>query len=288
MPSGRVINVTKFDGSLQPLDRAKIARTCVRMGADPAFAEQIAARIEADAYEGITTKRIMQMIFSSLRRRMPEMRHRIDMRTAMAMMRPKPDFELFAAQLLRAYGYRTQSNRIIRGRYVEHEIDAIAENGKDVFYVEVKHHVNAHTFMGVDVALQARATFEDLVDGHKDGMNRIPFTKAMLFTNAKMSDHAMRYADGRGIRYISWDAPEGRSLGDIIDECSLYPITLMRDLDSGTQAMLGDAGIVTLLQLVDTPEPELLRRTHVRKDILRMLVHAASELLNMGRNVRNP
>jgi len=283
MTGGRVINVMKFNGSLQPFDRGKIARTCVRMGADPALAEHVADRIEADAYEGITTKRVMQLIFAALRRRIPEMRHRIDMRTAIAMMRPKPDFEMFAAQLLRAYGYKTQSNRIIRGKCVEHEIDAIAENGKDVFYVEVKHHLNAHTFTGVDVFLQACATFEDLVDGYKAGANSIPFTKAMLFTNAKMSDHALQYADCRGIRYVSWDEPRGRSLGGIIDEQRLYPITLLRDLDSGTQAMLGDAGIVTLMQLVETPEAELLRRTHVRKELLRMLVRAASELLAMCR-----
>ena len=279
MRSGSAINVTKFDGRLQPFDRAKVARTCMRMGADRAVADDVAGRVEAGAYEGITTKRIMQLIFANLRRRMPETRHRIDLRTAIAMLRPKPDFELFAAQLLRAYGYKVASNRIIRGKCVEHEIDAVAENGRDVFYVEVKHHLNAHTYTGLDVFLQAVAAFEDLADGFKAGRHRTAFTKAMLFTNAKMSEHALKYADCRGIRYVSWDEPRGRGLGDIIDSHKLYPITLIRGMDAGAMAKLGDAGIVTLRQLAETPEAELLRATRMQKQKLRELVHAASELL---------
>jgi len=279
MRGGRIINVMKFDGRLQPFDRGKIARTCVRMGADPAFAEEVANRVEAEAYEGIPTKRVMQMIFANLRRRMPEMRHRIDLRTAIAMMRPKPDFELFVATILRAYGYKAKSNQFLQGRCIEHEIDAVAENGKDVFYVEVKHHFNAHTYTGLDVFLQAAAAFEDLEDGFKAGRHRTAFTKAMLVTNAKMSEHALRYADCRGIRYLSWEAPPGRSLGEVIDKHKLYPITLIRGLDSGTQAKLGDAGIVTLKQLVEAPEEEILRATKLQRPVLRELRQKAVALL---------
>ncbi|MFH1623186.1 MAG: ATP cone domain-containing protein [Candidatus Aenigmatarchaeota archaeon] len=279
MRGGRVISVTKFDGRLQPFDRAKIARTCVRMGADPAFAEEVANRVEAAAYEGITTKKIMQMIFANLRRRMPEVRHRIDLRTAISLMRPKPDFELFVAMILREYGYKVRSNRFLQGRCIEHEIDAVAENGKDVFYVEVKHHFNAHTYTGLDVFLQARAAFEDLEGGYRAGRHRTPFTKAMLVTNAKMSEHALRYADCRGIRYVSWEAPADRSLARVIDEKKLYPVTLLRGLRPDAQDRLADAGIITLRQLVETPEAEMLRATRLQKQTLRELRSAAAELL---------
>jgi len=279
MGGGRVINVTKFDGRLQPFDRAKIERTCVRMGADPAFAQEVANRVEAAAYEGIPTKKIMQMIFANLRRRMPEVKHRIDLRTAIAMLRPKPDFELFVAMILRAHGYKVKSNQFLQGRCIEHEIDAVAENDTDVFYVEVKQHFNAHTYTGLDVFLQARAAFEDLEGGYKAGNHRTAFTKAMLVTNAKMSEHALRYAECRGIRYVSWSEPRGRSLADVIDERKLYPITLIRGLTPEVQAALCDAGIVTLRQLVETAEADVLRAARVQKQVLRELRHAASELL---------
>ena len=279
MRGGRITNVMKFDGRLQPFDRSKVARTCVRMGADPAFAEEVANRIEAEAYEGIPTKKIMQMIFANLRRRMPEMRHRIDLRTAISMLRPKPDFELFVATILRAYGYKVKSNQFLQGRCIEHEIDAVAQNGRDVVYVEVKHHFNAHTYTGLDVFLQAAAAFEDLEDGFRAGRHRTAFTKAMLVTNAKMSEHALRYADCRGIRYLSWEAPRGRSLGEVIDKHKLYPITLIRGLDAGVQAKLGDAGIVTLKQLVEAPEEEILRATKLQRPVLRELRQKAVALL---------
>ena len=275
-----MIYVTKFDGRKQLFNKQKIMRTCMRMHATPKVAKAIADKIEAHAYNGISTKKIMQMIFAYMRKHRPEVKHRIDLRTAISMLRPKPDFELFIAQLLREYGYKVKSNRMIRGKCIEHEIDAIAEKGKDVFYVEVKHHYKPHTYTGLDVFLEARATFEDLLDSKKIGANKIKFNKAMVISNTKLSDHARQYADCRSIRYIGWKAPLECGLERLIEEKRLHPITLLRDIDPANEIKLGDAGIVMLKQLIELSLDKLWKKTKISKKTLKEFKFKAQNILS--------
>jgi len=250
------------------------------MHATPAIAKAVAEKIEARAYDGIRTKKIMQMIFAYMRKHRPEIKHIVDLRSAISMLRPKPDFELFIAQLLRAYGHKVRSNRMIAGRCIEHEIDAIAEKDRDVIYVEVKHHYKPHTYTGIDVFLEARATFEDLVDGYKSGANKIKFNKAMIISNTKLSDHARRYADCRNIKYIGWKAPAERGMGRMIEEKKLHPITFLRDLDPVDEIKLGDAGIVTLKQILDLSVDVLWKKTKVPKKTLKEFKFKAQKILS--------
>jgi len=270
------ISVTKFDGRRQPFDKQKVFNTCVRMHATPEAAQDIADKVEQRAYDGIPTKEVLRLVFAFLRKYNPEIRHVTDLRTAISMLRPKPDFELFVAQLLRAYGHEVKSNQMVRGMCVEHEIDAIAEKGGRIFYVEVKHHYKPHTYTSLDVFLEARATFEDLCEGYKNGNNKIKFDKAIVVSNTKLSDHAKMYAECRGIDYIAWKAPIDRGLERMIEEKKMYPITLLRELDVDIEARLGDAGIVTLKQLAEMSESEIRRMTNIPKKTVRELKKKAT------------
>ena len=51
------VYVTKFDGTMQPFDRKKVVKTCLRMGAAPAVAESIAEEIKNRVYNGMETKK---------------------------------------------------------------------------------------------------------------------------------------------------------------------------------------------------------------------------------------
>ena len=155
-----MIYVTKADGRRQVFDKLKIARTCVRMGASKEEAENIAEKIEKKIQDGTTTKKILQMIFSELENYRPEVKHIIDLREAISLLRPKPDFEKFVAEILKSLGYQIQTNQIVSGKCVGHEIDVIAHNRNEIIYVEVKHHMQHHTFTGVDVFLEANSTLD--------------------------------------------------------------------------------------------------------------------------------
>lgn len=274
------IFVTKFDGTMQPFQREKIVDTCVRMGATKEDAKKIADIIERKIYDGIATKKILQMIFRLLKKYRPAVEHQIDLREAISILRPKPDFERFVHLLLEEHGYEVTPNQIIRGKCVEHEIDGIARKKNETILVEVKHHYNHHTYTGLDVGRIAWATFEDLEEGFEQGLNSVKFTGIMIVCNTKLTEHAKQYAKCRGIMHIGWKAPPEHGLERMIEEKKLYPITLLKKLSKRDKTKLLDEGIIALKQLVDCEVNELSRKTGMRRDKLQTLVRKAKEILS--------
>jgi len=274
------IFVTKFDGTTQPFQKEKIFNTCVRIGATKEDAKKIADIIEKKMYNGIATKKILQMIFHHLKKYRPAIKHQIDLREAISILRPKPDFERFVQLLLEEQGYGITPNQIIRGKCVEHEIDGIARKKNETFLVEIKHHYNHHTYTGLDVGRIARATFEDLEEGFEQGLNSIKFTGVMVVCNTKLTEHAKQYANCRGIMHIGWKAPPEHGLERMIEEKKLYPITLLKKLSKGDKTKLLDENIITLKQLVDCEVNELSRKTGMQRDKLQILVGKAKEILS--------
>ncbi|MEM5829764.1 MAG: ATP cone domain-containing protein [Candidatus Aenigmatarchaeota archaeon] len=274
-----MIFVTKFDGRRQPFDKSKIITTCLRLKANLKQAQNIANQIEKEAYDGIPTSKILELIFSYLKEVKPEIKYRIDLREAISRLRPKPDFELFVAMLLKEYGYSVQVNQIVEGKCVSHEIDAIAVKNGETIFVEVKHHLQPHTYTGVDVMLETQARLEDLKEGFKLHRHGFDFSKALVICNTKFSDHALQYAECKGISYIGWKAPPNAGLEKLIEEKKLYPITLLKSLDFETEQKLGDVGIVTLNQLLQHDIELLHERTKIPKNKLRLLFTAARKIL---------
>ena len=84
-------------------------------------------------------------------------------------MDSKPEFENFVQVLLARNGFEVSPNRLVTGKCVEHEVDAIARKDGITFFVEAKHHVNYHTPTGLDESRIARAVLEDVTEGFRLG-----------------------------------------------------------------------------------------------------------------------
>jgi hypothetical protein len=273
------VSVTKTDGSRQLFDREKVVKTCMRMGATRTAAESIAQEVEARLYDGIETKEILEMIFKRLKRHRPAVRHQIDLRKALSLLNPAPDFELFVQVLLREHGYDVIPNQIVRGRCVEHEIDAVARKSGETYIVEVKHHYNPHTPTSLDVSRISRAVFEDVTEGYELGLNDLKIDRAMIVCNTKLSEHAKRYADCRGIYHIGWSWPQNHDLQTMIEEKQLYPITYLKRLNRVTRKKLLSNQIVLLKQLTEKTPREIRRQTGISPKNLESILRKARAIL---------
>ncbi len=269
------IFVTKADGRKELFDRGKVVRTCLRMGATGQVAETVAKKIEMNLYDGIETRKILQMIFRQLSRHEPAAKHKIDLRKALSLMKSKPDFEFFIQALLSEHGYKVTPNQIVNGKCVEHEVDAIARKDDLTYIVEVKHHFNYHILTGLDVSRIMRAVFEDITEGFELGLNNLKIDKAMIVCNTKFSEHAKRYAECRGIKHIGWNSPPDLNLRTMIAEKRLYPITYLKGLTARTTERLAQAGIILLKQLTTKNSRELRRETRLPKETLNIIIKRA-------------
>lgn len=250
------------------------------MGATEEAAQTIADEIESRLYNGITTRRILQMIYHRLKKYKPVMKLQIDLRRSLSLLRSAPDFERYIQLLLNEHGYAVTPNQIIRGKCVEHEIDAVARKNGKTCIVEVKHHYKYHTPTNLDVSRISRAVFEDLTEGHELGLNNLKIDYAMIICNTKLSEHAKRFADCRGISYISWSSPPKHDLQTMIETKKLYPITIIKGLSATIRNKITSNGIILLNQLTEKNTTQLKRQTGISRQKLELLVDRAKAIVS--------
>jgi len=242
------------------------------MGASRKTAEEIVDKVEKRLYNGIPTRKILQMTFRLLRSYKPAIRHVLDLRRGLSLMDSKPEFEVFVQTLLAHNGFEVSPNRILPGKCVEHEVDAIAKKDGVTYFVEAKHHVNYHTPTGLDESRIARAILEDVSEGFECGNCDLKIDGAMIVTNTRYSEHASRYGKCRNILQIGWNSPSDLSLQSMIEKNNLYPISCIKDLKRATKNKLVNAGIVLMKQLLEEKPSTLTRKTRIPKETLKQII----------------
>src|SRR4030067_3721576 len=108
--------VKKADGSLQLFDREKVVRTCLRMGATRQVAYEVAEKVERRLYDGISTAKILQMVFQFMRSYKPVVGNLFDLRKGLSLMSSKPEFDVFVQALLARSGFEVNPNRLLIGK----------------------------------------------------------------------------------------------------------------------------------------------------------------------------
>ena len=276
----KYIRVRKFDGSLEAYDGRKVVWFCRRMGASSRDAKTIADKVEARLYDEIPTKKILQIARRYLKQKKPETGLRRDLRSAISLLRSKPDWELFVRLLMKEVGYEVVGNKILRGKCVNSEIDGVLMKDSQTIMLEVKHHLSPHTKTGLDVPKQVWATYMDLTEGFNLNHHNFNFTGALLVCNTKFSEAGKTFADCRGIGHLSWKNPPERGLEILIENETFYPVTLISEVDRETEAALGDSGIVLLKQLFDVDLEKMSFKTGLKKEKIEKLMASAKKIIN--------
>jgi HJR/Mrr/RecB family endonuclease len=245
------------------------------MGANRRVAVEIAEEVEAQVYDGIPTRKVLQMIFTLLRKHKPVTRHFLDLKKGLSLMGSKPEFEKFVQVLLAHHGFEVTPNQIIKGRCVGHEVDAVARKDGVTYFVEAKHHSNYHTPTGLDESRIARAVLEDVTEGSALGKNDLKIDRAMIVTNTRYSEHARRYGRCRNILQIGWSSPENLGLQNMIEEKKLYPLSCIKGVNRETKMRLVNSGVVLINQLLEEEPSKLASETGIPRETLKMIIKKA-------------
>ena len=214
-----------------------------------------------------------------LKQHKPEAGLRHDLRSAICLLRPKPDWERFVQLLMGEVGYEVEGNKILRGKCVDNEIDGILRTNSQTIMLEVKHHVNPHTKTSLDIPRQVWATYTDLTEGFKSAYHNIDFTGALIVCNTKFSEEGKQYADCQRIGHLSWKNPLEHGLEVLIEEANCYPITMLKEVDRQTEYALGDHGVVLLKQLLDADSEKISLQTGIRRERVKRLMENAKKII---------
>lgn len=221
------IRIAKADGTSETFDPIKLLHSLKRAGASDAQAHAVQARVEKELYDGITTGEIYSKAFAHLREERRGIAARYSLKRAVLELGPSGfPFESFIEQLFIAEGYKTAIDQIVKGKCVEHEVDAVLHKNGQTTYVEAKFHNTAGFKTDLKTVLYVKARIDDIRAVHK-----LPAAiHGLVVTNTKFTSHAIRYARCQGLGLLGWDYPQEGNLHERIDHAGIYPITALTTL----------------------------------------------------------
>jgi len=234
---GEVVNVIKAAGEVEPFSEEKVTSSLLRVGAERKLASEIVAQIKPRLYQNIPTFEIYSKVMSLLRERKKDLAEKYNLKKAIMDLGPTGyPFEKFIAGILKEVGHKVETNKIVLGKCVAHEVDIIAQN-KERYMIECKFHSIPGGRTDIKVALYTYARFLDIIE-------RTKFDMPWLITNTKVTQEVKTYASCVGMRVTAWDYPVGESLNEMIDESGLYPTTAITSLSEKRKRELLEKGIV--------------------------------------------
>lgn len=271
-----MILVTKSHGGTEPFSREKILRTCLRAGSTKEQAEKISADVEKRAYDKISSREILKMVLSTLRKENQAAASRYDLSGALLRLGPAGfGFETFFGEILFNHGYSFKTDQFVRGASgVQHEIDLVLEKDGKKFLVEAKYHNAPGIFTGLHEAMYTWARFLDISQRTKE------FSGMWLVSNTKFSSDAIKYANFVGLKLVGWHYPKTESLQFLIESKKLYPITLLGNLSKDDEQRFGDAGLMLLRDVIEIPIEKLHNITHINFKKLKELKSLAGKVLS--------
>ncbi len=269
-----MIHIRKLNGQIEEFKEAKIRRSLINAGASHNIAHEILDKLRRQLYDGITTKEIFRFVFHELRKYTPTLAEKFDLKNAILRMGPAGfAFEEYVAHILQSKGYTTQTDLYIKGTYITHEIDVIAEKPSERLMVECKHHLQPWNGCHIQTALYVWARFLEVKKN---------FTQPMLVTNTTFTESIIRYARGVGLRLMGWKYPHGDSLEENIERYKLYPVTLLHSIEPETLTLLLEHKIVLLKTLAQLSEVELSQVLQLPPQKVKHISEEAQELCGIN------
>ncbi len=273
------INIIKSDGESQPFDIEKIKRTILHSGASKETIDRIASEVEKKVRDGMRTREIYDMVIALLEQKAPAVSRRYDLKNAIIRLGPAGfDFEKYIAELLAAYGYKTELPPILEGACVTHEVDVLATKEGRTSMIEAKLRQELGVFITIKDTMSTWARFLDLVDSAKIG--KAPhLDECWLVTNSRFSTDSIKFGHCKNMVMLSWDHPRERPLPIWIDDVSLYPVTILKSIGPSILKSFSEANILLLRDLVKISPEELQESLKLSPDVIKKLIEEAKMIL---------
>jgi len=274
------VSIVKASGQSEDFDIRKLVDSLIRSGASEDIARNIAQRVAAQITPRLRTKQIFRMARKLLRQynRAADMRYSIK-RGIYALGPAGYQFEQYFARILREYGYIVEVNRILNGYCVTHEVDVFAMKDDAGFVIECKYHSNGGIPTDVKTALYIHSRFIDIKRAYESTPeNPVMIRQGWLVTNTRCSSDAIKFAECMGLKIVSWRYPEKESLEKMIENKSLYPVTILTSVKRSVLDILFRNNFILAKDIADIDEQTFLDRSGLDTQIAKILKREADEL----------
>lgn len=272
------MKILKHSGELVEFDARKLRHSLNKSGAEESTINDILQRIEAQIYDGMSTKQIYKSAMGLLKKAAHSHAARYNLRQAMEQLGPAGFFfEKFIARLFSVEGYQTQTNLILTGKCVTHEVDVVLQRQGQWSMIECKFHGQRESVTDVKVPMYILSRFNDLKTQTHILMDQpVQISDCWIVTNNRFSSDALRFGRCSGLHLLSWDYPENQNLRDKIDADHLYPVTCLTTLTLNEKNQLMGQNILLVKELL--AHPSVLDEIHLSPNRIKNILKESREL----------
>ncbi len=236
--------IRKASGKKEEFKIKKFRLSLRKAGADSKMINEVVSEIKKQKPK--STKEIHKLAIQILQEQAPHIAARYNLKQALMELGPTGyPFEQFVAHIFEAMGYKADTNVVVNGKCVDHEVDIIAEKADKHFMIECKFHNRPGLKSDVKVTLYIQARFDDIRTawennprhGHK-------FHQGWVVTNTRFTSQALTYGTCMNIKLIGWKHPTGEGIAELIDRLGVHPITALTTLSRTQKKQLIKDGFI--------------------------------------------
>lgn len=251
-----LMKVVKHSGNIVEFEPEKLKKSLLKSGAATDVVESILQSIQSEIYDGIPTKQIYKMAFGLLKKASNSHAAQYNLRSAIQMLGPAGFFfEKYIARLFASEDYKTQTNLILQGKCVSHEIDVVIKKDDQIGMIECKFHAGRDVVSDVKVPMYILSRFNDLKDRKQSiYTNSDKITSCWIVTNNRFSSDAIAFGNCSNINMLSWDYPKKENLRAKIDKDKLYPVTCLTTLSLAEKDKLLVLDVILANELINNSE----------------------------------
>ena len=260
------VYIIKATGEREEFVPQKLLDSLRRTKADENIAKRIVDHIKVELKDGMSTKEIYKHAFEMLEREHKPAAAKYSLRRAVMDLGPTGfPFENFVAEIFRAKGFEAETDQMLLGECVPHELDVVAWNENKLIVVEAKFHNELGMKSDLKVALYIKARFDDLKGNLYDYGGKRKIDESWLITNTKFSKQAIHYAECKNMKLVGWNYPEKGNLQELIEDAGLEPITCLRSISLPDKRVLISYGVILCKQAIENPDIVLQTGIHQEK-----------------------
>ncbi len=275
------ISITKKSGETVAFDIEKLKSSLIQSGASQNDADYISNIVSKNIIDGMSTRKIYKLAYQLLRKRSTKVAGKYRLKKAIFDMGPTGyPFEHLVSELIRLKGFTTETDQILTGECVQHEVDVLARKEDKTIFVECKFHNDVRKKSDVKVSLYVNSRFHDLkkkFDLDTDNQHKY---EGWLVTNTRFTKDAIEYGVCAGLTMISWDYPAQGNLRQLIDSSGFHPITTMQSLTKKEKTYLLDNEIILCRQLINYEN--MLRKIGIKENRISKIMSEANQISAKG------
>jgi len=271
------ISITKKSGESVAFDTDKLKRSLIQSGASQNDADYISAMVCDNIVDGMSTRKIYKLAYQLLRKRSTKVAGKYRLKKAIFDMGPTGyPFEHLVSELIRLKGYTTETDQVLNGACVQHEVDVFAKKEDSTIFVECKFHNDVRKKSDVKVSLYVNSRFHDLKKKWVPETDDQHNFEGWIVTNTRFTKDAIEYGVCAGLKMISWDYPAHGNLRQLIDSSGFHPITTMQSITKKEKEFLMDNEVVLCRHLIN--HADLLRKVGIKENRISRIMSEANQI----------